>query len=196
MYKKQMMTQKILCMAALISGVLVFLYSLGIMTDLYDTLYSTMMNPADLSQTDVPGSTVYYNMQEFNAIFLNYSIAMILLGCVLFITNTHIRRKYYIGNYVAIGVYVAFSLYVVAWSHAYIEVFKQQFLNVDFEALKLHAETWNSAYTDSTFWFDIHYAIFAIVILVSLALLANAVWKVKIMKEEDQLLSEGKGAAA
>ncbi len=196
MYKKQMMIQKILCLLAICSGVLVFLYALGIMTDLYDTLYSTMMNPADLSQTDVPGSVVYYNMQEFNAIFLNYSIIMILLGCLLFITNTHIRRKYYIGNYVATGIYVAFSLYVVAWSHMYIEVFKQQFLSVDFEALKLHAEKWNSAYTDSTFWFDIHYAIFAIAILVSVALVANVVWKIKIMKEEDQLLGAGKGAAA
>ncbi len=191
-----MMTQKILCMAALISGVLVFLYALGIMTDLYDTLYSTMMNPADLSDTDVPGSVVYYNMQEFNSIFLNYSIMMILLACLLFITNTHIRRRYYIGNFVATGIYVAFSLYLVAWSHMYIEVFKQQFLAIDFEALKLHSETWNSAYTESTFWFDIHYAIFAIVAVVSIALVANAVWKVKIMKEEGQLLGKGKGAVA
>ena len=90
----------------MISSVIVFLYALGIMTDLYDSLYSTMMNPADLTQTTVPGSIVYYNMQEFNSVFLKYSIGLILLACLLYITNTHIRRKYYIGNYVAAALFV------------------------------------------------------------------------------------------
>ena len=99
MYKKQMKCQKAVCLLCMISSVIVFLYALGIMTDLYDSLYSTMMNPADLTQTTVPGSIVYYNMQEFNSVFLKYSIGLILLACLLYITNTHIRRKYYIGNY-------------------------------------------------------------------------------------------------
>ena len=98
MYKKQLKLQKILCFLALVSSVIIFLYALGIMTDLYDTLYSTMRNPADLNQTDVPGSIVYYNMQAWNSHFLHWSIGMILLACLLFITNTHIRRRYYIGN--------------------------------------------------------------------------------------------------
>ena len=59
MYKKQLTVQKILCLAAVIVSALVFLYSLGIMTDLYDSLYDTMRNPNDLSKTDVPGSIVY-----------------------------------------------------------------------------------------------------------------------------------------
>ena len=67
MYKKQLKLQKILCLLAIGTSVIIFLYALGIMTDLYDTLYSTMRNPADLTQTDVPGSIVYYNMQGFNA---------------------------------------------------------------------------------------------------------------------------------
>ena len=196
MYKKQMALQKLLCLLAICSGVLVFLYALGIMTDLYDTLYSTMMNAADLTQTDVPGSIVYYNMQQFNAVFLKYSIVLILLACLLFITNTQVRRRYYIGNYVAIGVFALANLYVAVWAHGYIEIFKQQFLQVDFAALKTHAEMWKTAYTDSTFWFDAHYFVFAVTILVSLALVANAVWKVRLMKEEARLIELGKEAAA
>lgn len=196
MYKKQMALQKLLCLLAICSGVLVFLYALGIMTDLYDTLYSTMMNAADLTQTDVPGSIVYYNMQQFNAVFLKYSIALILLACLLFITNTQVRRRYYIGNYVAIGVFALANLYVAVWAHGYIEIFKQQFLQVDFTALKTHAEMWKTAYTESTFWFDAHYFVFAVTILVSLALVANAAWKVRLMKEEARLIELGKEAAA
>ncbi len=196
MYKKQMALQKILCLLAICSGALVFLYALGIMTDLYDTLYSTMMNSADLTQTDVPGSIVYYNMQQFNAVFLKYSIVLILLACLLFITNTQVRRRYYIGNYAAIGVFAAANIFAAVWAHGYIEIFKQQFLQVDFAALKVHSEMWKTAYTESTFWFDAHYFVFAVTILVSLALVANAIWKAKLMKEEAQLIESGKGAAA
>ena len=156
MYKKQMKCQKAVCLLCMISSVIVFLYALGIMTDLYDSLYSTMMNPADLTQTTVPGSIVYYNMQEFNSVFLKYSIGLILLACLLYITNTHIRRKYYIGNYIAAALFVIANVNIAIWAHQYIEVFKAQFLNVDFEALKKHAELWKTTYTESTFWFDIH----------------------------------------
>ncbi len=194
MYKKQMIVQKVLCMAALCSSVLVFLYALGIMTDLYDTLYSTMMNSSDLTDTDVPGSIVYYNMQGFNAEFLKYSIVMILLGCLLFVTNTHIRRRYYIGNFISIAAYALFSFNTAFYCHGYIEAYKAQFLKVDFAALKEHAETWKTAYTESTFWFDIHYCIFAISIIVSIVLICNAIWKVSLMKEEEKLIEAGKGA--
>ena len=116
-------------------------------------------------------------------------------ACLLFITNTHIRRKYYIGNYLAIGVFAAANVYVAVEAHSYIELFKARFLQVDFEALRAHAELWKTAYTESTFWFDAHYAVFALSLLVSLGLVACAVWKIRLMKEEAQLIAKGKEAA-
>ena len=196
MYKKQLTLQKILCLLAIISSALIFLYALGIMTDLYDTLYSTMRNPADLTQTDVPGSIVYYNMQSFNAYFLKCSIVLILLACVLFITNTHVRRRYYIGNYVAICAFTAANFYIAFDAHRYIELFKARFLAIDFEALRAHADLWKSAYTESTFWFDVHYAVFAFSLLVSVGLVLSALWKLRLMKEEAALIAKGKEAAA
>ena len=88
MYKRQLTWQKILCFAALAVSALVFLYSLGLMTDLYDSLYSTMMDPNNIDDTWVTGSQVYYHMQPFNKTLLGYSIGMILLSCLLFITST------------------------------------------------------------------------------------------------------------
>ncbi len=195
MYKKQLTVQRVLCLAAIVVSVVLFLYSLGIMTDLYDALYDTMRNPNDLYQTDVPGSIVYYNMQAFNQYFLIYSIGLILLACLLFVTNTHSRRKYYIGNYISIGLFAAASVYITIFGHSYIEIFKAQFLQVDFAALKEHAEMWGTLYTESTFWFDIHYAVFGLMLLVSVLLIANAVWKVRLMKEEAKLIEEGRRAA-
>ena len=195
MYKKQMKCQKAVCLLCMISSVIVFLYALGIMTDLYDSLYSTMMNPADLTQTTVPGSIVYYNMQEFNSVFLKYSIGLILLACLLYITNTHIRRKYYIGNYIAAALFAIANVNIAIWAHQYIEIFKAQFLNVDFEALKKHAELWKTTYTESTFWFDIHVAVFAISLIASAALVGVVFWKVSLMKEEQKLIEAGRKAA-
>ena len=64
MYKKQMKLQKILCLALLIVCALIFLYSLGIMTDLYDSLYSTYRR----GKTTISGAEVYADMQGFNRI--------------------------------------------------------------------------------------------------------------------------------
>ncbi len=196
MYKKQLTLQKILCLLAIISSAIIFLYALGIMTDLYDTLYSTMRNPADLTQTDVPGSIVYYNMQGFNAYFLKCSIVLILLACLLFVTNTHVRRRYYVGNYVAIAAYTVANFYIAFDAHRYIELFKARFLAIDFEALRAHADLWKTAYTESTFWFDVHYAVFAVSLLISVGLVLSAVWKLRLMKEEKALIAKGKEAAA
>ena len=196
MYKKQLTVQKILCLAAIIVSAVVFLYALGIMTDLYDALYDTMRNPNDVFQTDVPGSVVYYNMQEFNRYFLRYSIGLILLAVLLFVTNTHVRRKYYIGNYVATGLFAVASVAISIFGHTYIEIFKAQFLQVDFAALKEHAEMWGTLYTESTFWFDLHYFVFALLIIVAALLVANAVWKTRLMKEEQMLLRGEKGVQA
>ena len=196
MYKKQLTVQKVLCLAAIIVSALVFLYALGIMTDLYDSLYDTMRNPNDVYQTDVAGSIVYYNMQEFNRVFLRDSIVLILLAVVLFITNTHVRRRYYIGNFVATGLFAAGSVYVTIFAHYYIEIFKAQWLQVDFAALQEHAEMWGTLYTQSTFWFDLHYCVFALLLIVAVALVVNAVWKVKLMKAEEELIEEGRRVLA
>jgi hypothetical protein len=196
MYKKQLKLQKILCFLAIASSVVIFLYALGIMTDLYDTLYSTMKNPANLSETDVPGSIVYYNMQAFNSYFLRESIVLMLIACLLFLTNTQVRRRYYIGNYVAIGLFAAANIGLAVWAHGYIEVFKQQFQMVDFEALRKHAEMWKTAYVDSTFWFDAHYAVYAVLLIVTVLLVLNLIWKIRLMKAEQRLLAAGKEAMA
>ena len=196
MYKKQMAAQKILCLAAVIMGAVVFAYSLGIMTDLYDCLYSTMPNPNNPTITKVNGSIVYYNMQAFNRWFVVQAIVLILLGCLLFVTNTHIRRRYYIANYLATAIYFGYSVYLTVMCHSYIEAFKAQWLHVDFAALKEFSETMNSTYTESTFWFDVHYAVFGLVMLVAVLLVANAIWKTLLMKEEASLIGKGKEAVA
>lgn len=189
MYKRQMKLQKLLCFLTIIVSVAVFIYSLGIITDLYDSLYMTMRNPNNLQQTSVPGSFVYYEMQPFNQQLMMAGIGLLLLSLLLLLTNTHVRRRYYIGNYVSVGLYVAAALGVCVWGHMQIEYFKAKFLQVDFEALRAHADQWKTLYTESTFWFDLHYLLFGLLLVVAVLLVANVFWKVSLMKQEAALLA-------
>lgn len=196
MYKKQLRFQKIACLFSIIAAAVSFVYSLGILTDIYDSLYSTMMNPNDLTQTYVTGSIIYYDMQDFNKLFVNLSIGLILLACLLMITNTQVRRKYYIGNYVSIGLYCVATLGVIIWSHVQIAAFKVQYLTtVNFEELKSFADMWGTTYTESTFWLDLHYFVALLGILSIAGLLVNLVWKIKMMRAEAQLIEAGKEVA-
>ena len=208
MYKKQLKIQKAVCLLALVVAVILFLYALGIMTDLYDSLYSTLRirveedeNSATgysitATERSVSGSMVYYNMQEFNKRLVTYSLVYIVLAALLFVTNTSIRRKYYISNYISIGLVTAASLYIPIYTHPYIEIFKAQWQKVDFAALKEYADTFSSTYTESTLWFDLHYGVFALMFIAAILLVACAVWKVMLMKEEAKLVTAGKEANA
>ena len=207
MYKTQMKVQKILCLLAVVVAVILFLYALGIMTDLYDTLYGTLRITVtenaetgnyslDVRERSVPGAKMYTQMQSLDQWLVMASIVYILLAVLLFVTNTNIRRRYYIGNYVAIGLFTVASLYIPISSHGVIEAYKAQWLKVDFAALQQYAQDYNSAYTESTFWFDLHYAVFALMIIAAVLLVACAVWKVMLMKEEAELVAAGKGANA
>ena len=196
MYKKQLRFQKFACLFAIIAAAVSFVYSLGIMTDIYDSLYATMMNPNDLTQTSVPGSIIYYDMQDFNKTFMYLSIGLILAAAFLFVSNTNIRRRYYIGNFVATGIYSGATLAVAVWSHLQIAAFKVQYLTtVDFEALKAFTELWGKPYIESTFWLDAHYFVGALAIASVVCMVVNAIWKVQMMNGEKALLEGGKEVA-
>ena len=190
MYKKQMALQRYLCLAALIISAVVFIYSLGIMTDLYDSLYGTYRR----GKTTISGAEVYMDMQGFNKLFLRGSIGLILLSVLLFVTSTHSRRRYYVGNYAAVGLFSAASIAFTVWAHGQIEAFKAQFLTIDFAKLLTHATSRKTLYTESTFWFDIHYLVFGLLLVGVVLLIINAVWKSKLMKDEQALIAQGKEA--
>lgn len=193
MYKRQVRLQKIVCLFALIAGVAVFAYALGFATDLYDAFYEAVSMKTFKSK--IPGGELLYLIQPFNSQLLVAGLGLILLAAFLFITSTHSRRRYYIGNYVATGLYTVAAVGVPIWAHMWIEAYKAYFLtNVDFAAFKEYAERKKSLYTESTFWFDAHYVVFAVLILAAVLLVANAIWKVSLMKQEAKLLANGETA--
>ena len=184
-------------MAALIAAALVVVGSLGLSTDLYDALSRTILYPDyDLEATSVPGSRVYYDMFGFNSAFTKASILLIVVNLSLFITNTHTRRKYYIGNYISVGLSAAASAAISAWCIPQIMNYKSRFQNeVDFKALKAFSKDWGTLYIgpEDTFWFDINFVLFGFLLFTAVLLVINAVLKSKLMKAERSAIGSGKG---
>jgi len=193
MYRKQMKFQKLVCFALLAASALVFIYSLGLVTDLYDAFYYAIPNPNRLDRTDVEGSRIFYDIQPFNSALTTVSIILIILCFVVFLTNTHSRRKYYLSNYISTGIISVANVGIAVWGIINVSKFRHQFLTtVNFEQLKAFTEkSPNAIYTESTFWFDIGYVVFGILIIVSALAVYNLILKSKLMKEEQRIIEGG-----
>ena len=193
MYKKQMTFQRIVCMALLASCVIVFIYSLGLMTDLYDGVYQTYRN--GVSRVD--GGEIYMDMQAFNRGLTNMSIVMILVALFNFVMGTNSRRKYYIGNYLSVGLTAVCNVGVSIWALVQLMSFRAEYLKMDFEGLEAQLSTRaNSYFTTSTFWFDISFAVFGIVLIVTALLVVNLVLKISVMNSEKRLIGSRKDVRA
>ncbi|MBQ9408089.1 MAG: hypothetical protein IJU28_01675 [Clostridia bacterium] len=195
MYKRQVKLQKVICLISLVSGACVFIYALGLLTDLYTMLYTLIPDPEELDNARVAGARIYYDMQPFNRQLLYCGIALLLLACTLFITRTSSRRKYYVGNYISSGLNIVSQIAAAVWIHIRVSEFKNIYLTtVDFAQLERRLGRLGT-YTDSTFWFDIHYAVCALSLVAAVLLILNMLWKVKLMHDERSLIGSGKAAS-
>lgn len=198
MFKTQLKSQKITAYAILLVAALSFVYSLGLVTDLYDMLYYATRELDGEHYSSIDGALLFYDIQPFNNALLICSIVLILVSITVFITNGHKRRLYYVGNYVSTGLVCAANVTVAIYGMVQISAFRAQFLKIDFEAVKEYSEFWNTLYTESTFWFDIGYVVFALMILAALACAGNLIWKILLTKQEKALLGSkvNEGVAA
>ncbi len=202
MYKKQMILQRIVCYAFILAATLVFAYSLGLMTDLYENrlgyyaedYYRYQAEPSTLM---VPGAEIYYDMQGFNQNFTMAGIVLILLAAAQFVFQNHNRRKYYIANYITVGVSTVASVAVSGWALSNIFTYKERYVTtLDFESMKMWSEVLQFSYTESTFWFDASVAVFGILLVATALNVLNLVWKVLLMNAEKKLVKAGKEGKA
>ena len=187
MYKKQMLTQRIVCFALLAAAVLVFIYSLGLVTDLhYNNFAYYSQNP---SKPSFEGALLFREIQPFNKQLTTCGIVLILSALLVFIFGAHSRRKYYIGNYITIALNAALSIGVSVFGIVNVIKYKQEYLKIDFEALKKMQEMLKKPYSISSFWFDAGYVVFGVLILVTLLSLASLAFKIYVMRAEKKLLA-------
>ena len=193
MYKKQMTLQRVACLLSLAAAALVFIYSLGLMTNLYDTLYLFSSYPEN-HRNYVEGASIYLDMQPFNRELTTAAIILILTAVALFVFRSNDRRRYYIANYITIGVNAVANVVVSIWALTNVFAYKAQYLQIDFEKLRSVSEKYDVVFNDSTFWFDASRGVFGIVFLVTAISIGNLVWKIILMNAEKKLIDEGKEA--
>lgn len=143
-------------------------------------------------------ATLFKDIQGFNNILMYCGIAMILLAVVLYITSCHKRRNYYVSNFVATGLCAGGNIVMSGVLMVLNGIWMGKFLNVDFEAWRAYWQgqadrfegireiVWH--YSDSPAWFIVGFVVYAVVIIASVALILNLVWKIKLMKGEKELL--------
>ena len=204
MYKKQMILQRIVCFIVLIAAALVFIYSLGLVTDMYEMkfdyhaerYYKNGMTEEALSKVQVPGTEIFYDIQQFNRELTGAGIVLILLAVSQYIFQNQNRRKYYIANYITVGANAVGAIYYSWWGLSNILLYKERYLKVDFAELQKLNERYGFAYTESTFWFDASKYVFGLVLVAMVLNLLNMVWKICLMNNEKKLVQIGKEGKA
>ena len=204
--KAQMKFQKWLCLAMIIVGALALLYAFfymsGSMSELGQTITRrTSGNSSKFTADDgYNDALLFEEIQPFNNLMMYFGIAMILLAVLLYITACNKRRNYYVTNYVATGLCAGGNIvmsFVCIIMNAH---WRSEFLKLDFEAWHYYYQDLLDRdriteagfhYSDSTAWFDLGFAVYVIVIVASILLILNMVWKIMLMKGEKQLLSGG-----
>lgn len=185
-----MLVQRIVGYLVLAAAALVFIYSLGLVTDLhYNNFFYYSENP------DSPvfeGAEIYREIQPFNSQLTACGLVLILSAVANLIFGAHTRRKYYIGNYITICLNAALSVGVSVFGIINVIKYRALYDQIDFEALKMWQELLKKHYSISPFWFDAGYYVFGFVILVAIISLLSLAFKVYVMREEAKLLEGGK----
>ena len=206
--KTQMRFQKYICLVMLLVGALAlayaFFYATGGLSELgYAekngfTQEGLLVYGIEIAEGKY-GGELYTDIQSFNNLLMYCGIAMILFAVLLYITACNKRRNYYVTNYVATGLCAGGNIVISLVLIILNAIWKGRFLNIDFDAWKefkavgeILAEFGGASgfehYSESTVWFDIGFGVYAIVIIASVLLILNLVWKVLLMKGEKKLL--------
>lgn len=201
--KTQMKFQKYICLVMLVVGALGLLYAFfylsGSMAELGqcrgDRIEGGFSSPFDAAEGKYD-YTLFEKIQPFNDALMYCGIVMVLTAVLLYITSCNKRRNYYITNYAAVGICAGGNIVMSIVLMAMNASWRSKFLNVDFDAWQAYNQKYidldmpeSVHYSESTLWFDLGFVVYALIIVASLVLILNLVWKILLMQGEKKLLS-------
>ena len=129
--------------------------------------------------------------QKYVGTLVTLGIVFIVLAALLFITSCHSRRKYYITNYIAVGLFVAFALVMAIYIIIMVTNCMDLFLNdVNWSIVGSNGVFLGThpIYKTDTYPFTIGYIVAAIVLVDAVLVVLSTVWKVLLMQGEKKLL--------
>lgn len=191
--KIQMKFQKILTIVSLVVAALTFVFAISFLSGGLSAIQTYRFENIEIETAGV--DTFVNSCQSFVGTLIVLSIILICTVLLLYITSTNSRRKYYITNYVAIGI---FALIAVVWSVytlIYLCILLGQYAAIDWEELMAVYEMYiasNYPNPDKDYTTFILGFVMLVVVLADVAVWAlNFIWKLKLMKGEKALLEQG-----
>lgn len=151
-------------------------------------------NYITVAGTDLIGAKEFVEKsQGYVRTFVSLAIVFIVLAALLFITSCNKRRKYYITNYIAIGLFVAFALAMVIYIFIMVGNTKDLFLHsIDWQRVAVqvadHPE-WPMNSSEN-YQFAVGYVVAVLIMIDAVLLVLSTVWKVLLMKGEQKLLEQ------
>ena len=196
--KTQMRFQKILSYVTLVIAALCLVFTVSFLTGGMGEVASYIPLVGGKPDDRINATNFVNYSQSFVSNMLTLSIVFIVITALLFVTASNRRRNYYITNYVAIGIVVAFAIVVAIYILIGVSNVMNLFYNdIAWEAGmnggKNYAEQFNSSHPigKSPANFVIGYAMAVLVICTAVVHALNLVWKIKLMKGEKALLQGG-----
>ena len=200
--KTQMRFQKIFMLVSLIIAALCVVYALVFCSGiLYQTskLYNAQTGEIATARIDrvkytaTGADEVYAVSQNVSSVLLILGIVMICCVVLNYVMGTQKRRNYYITNYIAIGVVVAYALALAATIIAMVANCHSALFGADVDVFGL---VYNANFADEynlndAWMFPVGYALAAILIVDAIGFVLNLVWKIKLMQGEKALLQSG-----
>ena len=200
--KTQMRFQKYMCLAMLIMAAITLLYAFvycsGSLAELGQVINvsSTGEHTSNFDAAEgMNDALLYDDIQGFNTMLMWFGVIMVLLAVTLYITSCNKRRNYYISNVVSIGI-CAGGCFVLSLVAMIMNAgWRAEFLNIDFEAWLDYSTSrfelfgMEMHYSDSTLWFDLGFVVYILMMIASVMLVLNLVWKIKLMQGEKKLLN-------
>jgi len=119
--KLQNKVQKVVCYIVLATCAIAFFFALGLATNFFNLMFIRVLG--------IRGGNLFKEIQPFNRKLVSSIIIMIVLVVSLFISRTHIRRRYYISNYIATILVVAVNISVSIWGILNVLEFRNRFFN-------------------------------------------------------------------
>lgn len=188
--KTQMRFQKILMLVSLIVAAITFVFGLFFLTG---SLGYAGRYTASSGKSAIGAEVFVEKTQGYVSLLITLAIIFIVLAALLYITSCNKRRNYYITNYIAIGLFVAFALAMVIYIIIMVTSTHSLFLNeIDWAKVEIYSADhpdWPMNQNEN-YQFIIGYLVAAIVFIDAVLLVLSTIWKVLLMKGEKQLLAQ------
>ncbi len=196
--KTQMRFQKIFMLVSMIVAALCVVFALIFCSG---TLFQMQMSDIFDKTVDVDNGgaeyvlgakDLYWSSQGISDKVLILGIVMILVVAMNYVMGTAKRRKYYVTNYVSIGIAIAYQLAVAITIFVLVYQCQSIFLSIDMaEAEAIYNTIYPDGWYYSAWTFGVGYALCGILIVNALVFVFNLVWKIKLMQGEKKLLESG-----